>query len=108
MCSVCFFQGFGFAGTNRGKLLMMNVNKGSVPLELNITNPPSAPNFMANPHGISTWKDEKTGIVAVSQWQRVYIYIYIYILGQKRNAAYKTYIVYGGFLAISRKRCVTD
>ena len=63
MCSVCFFQGFGFAGTNRGKLLMMNVNKGSVPLELNLTNTPSAPNFMANPHGISTWKDEKTGSV---------------------------------------------
>ena len=42
---------------------MMNVNKGSVPLELNLTNTPSAPNFMANPHGISTWKDEKTGSV---------------------------------------------
>ena len=42
--------------------MMMNVNKDSVPIELNITNPPSAQNFMASPHGISTWKDEKTGI----------------------------------------------
>ena len=30
-----------------------------------------------------------------------------YILGQKRNAAYKTYIVYGGLSPISRKRFVT-
>ena len=30
-----------------------------------------------------------------------------YILGQKRNAAYKTYIVYGGLSSISRKRCIT-
>ena len=29
------------------------------------------------------------------------------ILGQKRNAAYKTYIVYGGLSSISRKRFVT-
>ena len=42
--------------------MMMNVNKDSVPVELNITNPPSSSNFMASPHGISTWKDEKTGI----------------------------------------------
>ena len=40
---------------------MLDLNKGSVPVELNITNPPSAQNFMASPHGISTWKDEKTG-----------------------------------------------
>ena len=30
-----------------------------------------------------------------------------YILGQKRNAKYKTYIVYGGLSSISRKRFVT-
>ena len=30
-----------------------------------------------------------------------------YILGQKRNAAYKTHIVYGGLSLISRKRFVT-
>ena len=29
------------------------------------------------------------------------------ILGQKRNAAYKTYLVYGVLSAISSKRCVT-
>ena len=44
--------------------MMMNVNKASPPYQLNITNPPSTPNFMASPHGISTWKDEKTGNVA--------------------------------------------
>ena len=31
----------------------------------------------------------------------------IRVLGQKRNAAYKTYIVYGGISPISRKRFVT-
>ena len=31
-----------------------------------------------------------------------------YILGQKRNATYKTYIVYGGLSPISRKRFVTS
>ena len=31
----------------------------------------------------------------------------LYILGQKRNAAYNIYIVYGGLSPISRKRCVT-
>ena len=31
----------------------------------------------------------------------------INILGQKRNAAYKTYIVYGGLSPISRKRFVS-
>ena len=76
MCSVCFFQGFGFAGTNRGKLLMMNVNKGSMPLELNLTNTPSAPNFMANPHGISTWKDEKTGSVLLSKSDSDDMFVY--------------------------------
>ena len=30
------------------------------------------------------------------------------ILGQKRNAAYKTYIVCGGLSPISRKRCVAN
>ena len=30
----------------------------------------------------------------------------VHILGQKRNAAYKTYNVYGGLSPISRKRCV--
>ena len=54
-------QGFGI-GTCCGKIMMMNVNKDSMPIELNITNPPSSSNFMASPHGISTWKDEKTGI----------------------------------------------
>ena len=58
--NLCHLQGYGI-GTCCGKILMMNVNKDSVPVELNITNPPSAPNFMASPHGISTWKDEKTG-----------------------------------------------
>ena len=29
------------------------------------------------------------------------------ILGQKRNAAYNTYIVYGGLSPISREGCVT-
>ena len=33
--------------------------------------------------------------------------LFIHILGQKRNAAYKTYIVYGGLSQISRKRLVT-
>ena len=59
------FQGYRFVGTSRGKILMMDLNKGLVPIELNITNPPSAPNFMASPHGISIWKDEKTGIQLV-------------------------------------------
>ena len=40
---------------------MLDLNKDSVPVELNITNPPSSSNFMASPHGISTWKDENTG-----------------------------------------------
>ena len=31
----------------------------------------------------------------------------VYILGQKRNAAYKTFIVYGGLSPISRKQFVT-
>ena len=36
----------------------------------------------------------------------IYIYIYIYILGQKRNTAYKTYIVYGGsFTNLSQAIC---
>ena len=32
---------------------------------------------------------------------------YLYILDQKRNAAYKSYIVYGGLSPMARKRFVT-
>ena len=44
------------------------------------------------------------GFASLKQFQYV---LTTYILGQKRNAAYKTYIVYGGLSTISRKRFVT-
>ena len=41
--------------------MMLDINKSPTAHELNITNPPATPDFMASPHGISTWKDPKTG-----------------------------------------------
>ena len=41
--------------------MMLDINKSPTAHELNITNPPTTPDFMASPHGISTWKDPKTG-----------------------------------------------
>lgn len=52
--------GFGI-GTCCGKIMMLDINKSPTAHELNITNPPTTPDFMASPHGISTWKDPKTG-----------------------------------------------
>ena len=49
--------------------------------------------------------------IALEVWFSIYCWdcdrpLLKYILGQKRNAAYKTSIVYGGLSPISRKRCV--
>ena len=49
--------------------MMLDINKSPTAHELNITNAPTTSDFMASPHGISTWKDPKTGrlIIFVKQ-----------------------------------------
>ena len=57
---ILLLQGFGI-GTCCGKVMIMDINKSPTVRELNITNRPSTSDFMASPHGMTTWKDPKTG-----------------------------------------------
>ena len=56
----CLLQGFDF-GKCCGSVKIMDINKTPTVRELNITNRPLTPDFMASPHGMSTWRDPKTG-----------------------------------------------
>ena len=54
-----FYKGMGL---EKGKLMILDASRSPFPYrELNISNPPSTPSFMKDPHGISTWKDPNTG-----------------------------------------------
>lgn len=52
-------------GSGPGKFTALDVNGVPFTYPLNITNAPNRHGFMFNPHGVSTWKDPKTGQVTV-------------------------------------------
>ena len=51
---------------------MMDLSGFPVYHELNITNPPSVPDFMLSAHGITAWKDPITGKVKLRYRTRKY------------------------------------
>lgn len=52
-------------GGGPGKLSALDVNGVPYIFPLNITNAPQKPGFMFKPHGLSVWKDPKTGQITV-------------------------------------------
>lgn len=52
-------------GTGPGKITALDVNGSPYTYAMNMTNVPSRSGFMSNPHGVSTWKDPKTGQVTL-------------------------------------------
>lgn len=62
--TILFSHGIGW--DEPGKIMIMDVYGSPIKYRaLNISNPPSTPEFMIGPHGISTWKDPKTGQITV-------------------------------------------
>lgn len=64
-----FFQADLIGGGGAGKLTAVNVNGAPYTFPFNITNAPQKPGFMANPHGVSVWKDPKTGTCTVTEFR---------------------------------------